>query len=65
MIVYALVLNYLRGGPARVKGWISAKFINKPYGPGGGASSPPTSRAAGAGAFDLGAIVAERAKAKS
>jgi hypothetical protein len=31
LFVYALVLNYLRGGPDRVKGWLAAKFINKPW----------------------------------
>lgn len=31
LVLYALVLNYLKGGPAQVKGWIAAKFINKPY----------------------------------
>ncbi len=30
MVLYALGLNYLRYGPAGVKGWLSAKFFNKP-----------------------------------
>jgi hypothetical protein len=30
LIVYALVINYLRGGTAQARGWIAAKFINKP-----------------------------------
>lgn len=33
LIGYALVLNYIRGGPAAVRGWFAAKFMNKPYQP--------------------------------
>ena len=31
LLAYALVLNYLRGGPEGVKGWVGAKFLNRPY----------------------------------
>jgi len=31
MLLWALVLAYFRGGPAEVKGWLAAKFINRPY----------------------------------
>lgn len=30
LIAYALFINYIRYGPAGVRGWIAAKFINKP-----------------------------------
>src|SRR2546421_8321563 len=31
LIVYALGLNFIRGGWPAVAGWFGAKFINKPY----------------------------------
>lgn len=37
MLAYALVLNGIRYGTPGVRGWLSAKFLNKPYKPGGGA----------------------------
>ena len=30
VLVWALTVNYLRGGPPQVKGWLRAKFLNKP-----------------------------------
>lgn len=33
LVVYALVLNYLQGGAAQARGWLGAKFINRPYAP--------------------------------
>lgn len=30
LVLYVLALNYLRYGPAGVKGWLSAKFLNQP-----------------------------------
>lgn len=32
LIGYALFINFLRGGPEQVRGWLSAKFLNRPYG---------------------------------
>ncbi len=49
LIGYALVLNYLEGGPAQVRGWLAAKFLNQPYQPATSAPSaaaPPSSPAA-------------------
>lgn len=31
MVAYALLINYLKGGAPQVRGWLAAKFINKPY----------------------------------
>jgi hypothetical protein len=31
VVGYAILLNWIRGGPSQVKGWILAKLINKPY----------------------------------
>lgn len=31
VIAYALALNYLRGGPDAARGWLAAKFLNRPY----------------------------------
>lgn len=31
LLVYALVLNFLQGGAPQARGWLAAKFINKPY----------------------------------
>jgi hypothetical protein len=31
MLVYALALNYVQGGPDQARGWLAAKFLNKPY----------------------------------
>ncbi len=42
LIGYALVLNYLEGGPAQVRGWLAAKFLNQPYQP---AVTPPSAAA--------------------
>lgn len=42
-ILYANVVNYLRGGLPAVKGWYAAKFLNRPYtGPLAGGSSAKT-----------------------
>lgn len=30
LIAYALFINYLKYGPSGVRGWIAAKFVNKP-----------------------------------
>lgn len=30
LVLYALALNYIRFGPAGVKGWLGAKFVNRP-----------------------------------
>jgi hypothetical protein len=32
LIGYALFINWVQGGLPQAKGWIAAKFINKPYG---------------------------------
>jgi hypothetical protein len=37
LVVYAVVINYLRSGTAGVKLWFDAKFLNKP---GGGQTTP-------------------------
>lgn len=29
-VLYAVLLNWIRGGPAQAKGWLLAKLINKP-----------------------------------
>lgn len=31
LVGYALLVNFMRGGLPQVKGWIGAKFLNKPY----------------------------------
>lgn len=31
MLGYAVLVNFLHGGPAQVRGWMAAKFLNKPY----------------------------------
>jgi hypothetical protein len=31
IVGYAVLLNWIRGGPSQVKGWILAKLINRPY----------------------------------
>lgn len=42
LVAYALLLNYLRGGIPAVRGWLAAKFINRPYhGPGAGTLIAP------------------------
>lgn len=33
LLLYVLGLNYVRHGPDGVKGWLSAKFLNKPWTP--------------------------------
>lgn len=30
VLLWALAVNFLRGGPAQAKGWLRAKFINEP-----------------------------------
>ncbi|MFE7413139.1 hypothetical protein [Streptomyces laurentii] len=30
VVGYALLVNFLRGGPSQVKTWLAAKFVNKP-----------------------------------
>jgi hypothetical protein len=39
LVAYALLVNYLRGGVPAVRGWLAAKFINRPY-MGASAGSP-------------------------
>lgn len=34
LLAWALAVNYLRYGPAGVKGWVAAKFANRPFAPG-------------------------------
>jgi hypothetical protein len=29
---YALLYNFLQGGPEQVRGWLASKFLNRPYG---------------------------------
>jgi|GEM_PF-3174012 len=41
MIGYAVAINLVHGGPAQVKGWFGAKFLNKPYLPASTSSSSP------------------------
>ena len=43
LFAYALLLNYLRGGVPQVKGWLGAKFLNKPYR--GASQAPPAAPA--------------------
>jgi hypothetical protein len=31
IVLYAVVITYLRYGPEGVKGWLGAKLLNKPY----------------------------------
>lgn len=31
MVGYAVAINLIHGGPAQVKGWFGAKFLNKPW----------------------------------
>jgi hypothetical protein len=59
-LVWALVLAYLRGGPPMVKGWLRAKFLNKPYQAGSGDAG-----AVGAAVGGIGAQAAAKAKAKA
>lgn len=33
LLLYVLALNYVRHGPEGVKGWLGAKFLNKPWEP--------------------------------
>lgn len=30
VLLWALTVNFLRGGPNQAKGWLKAKFINEP-----------------------------------
>lgn len=32
LLGWAVLLNYLQGGPGQVRGWLAAKFLNRPYG---------------------------------
>lgn len=32
-VLWAAGLNLLRGGPAQLRGWLAAKFVNRPYQP--------------------------------
>jgi len=45
LFAWPLIFNLLRGGPARMAGWIRAKFINQPYGQDAapGSAAPPPS----------------------
>ncbi|HEV8675022.1 MAG TPA: hypothetical protein VGX21_13325, partial [Methylomirabilota bacterium] len=56
-LLWALVLAYLRGGPPMVKGWLRAKFLNKPYQAGTGD--------AGAVGAAVGGLGAQAAKVKA
>lgn len=38
LILYALASSYIRYGPAGVRGWFAAKFINKPFAPAAGST---------------------------
>lgn len=49
VVLYALALNYVQGGPGQARGWLSAKFLNKPY-QRTGSSSHAKAAATGAGA---------------
>ena len=31
ILIWALVVNFLRGGTPQAKGWLAAKFFNQPY----------------------------------
>jgi hypothetical protein len=42
LALYAVVMIYIRYGPAGWKGWLSAKFLNKPLTGANGASGPTT-----------------------
>lgn len=33
LVLYVLVLNYIKHGPAGVTGWLGAKFLNRPFHP--------------------------------
>jgi hypothetical protein len=46
LFLYPLLINGLRGGPARARGWLAAKFVNRPYGggPGAGKGGKPVPR---------------------
>lgn len=37
---YPLAVNLLLGGPARMWGWVRAKWVNQPYAEGPGAGRP-------------------------
>ncbi len=56
LFLYPLLINGLRGGPERARGWLAAKFLNRPYaaGPaarggrgGRGGKAPPAPRRPG------------------
>lgn len=48
LALYTVVVIYLRYGPAGWKGWLSAKFLNKPMAPAASASgSKPTTTSGG------------------
>ncbi len=49
LFLYALFINYLRAGPAGVRGWLAAKFLNKPVGAPTSSTAKPTAAAAPAG----------------
>lgn len=39
LVGYAAALNALHGGPAQLKGWLGAKFLNRPWTPSAAAPS--------------------------
>lgn len=39
MVTYAVAINFIHGGWPQVKGWLGAKFLNKPYKPAPAATS--------------------------
>lgn len=41
IVLYALLLNFVRYGPDGVRGWLAAKFINQPYAPALKDTPPP------------------------
>ena len=51
MVGYAVAINLIHGGPAQVKGWFGAKFLNKAYTPTtSSAAAKPSSAATSPGA---------------
>lgn len=48
LLGYAVGVNLLQGGPAQVRGWFDAKFLNRAYTPAKPATSTATGAPAGA-----------------
>lgn len=50
LILYALGYNFLAGGAPQARGWLAAKFLNRPYGAAPeGTAQPAAASAAGSG----------------